>query len=99
MALINTYGMCFIVVYLGYGLAAVPLSQSLSLNNKHRLIGRLYPQEELNDLYIKALELDEDKFDYEMQVVSVKCNVYELLNQMKKANKASELISTATSVS
>lgn len=26
MALINTYGMCFIVVYLGYGLAAVPLS-------------------------------------------------------------------------
>ena len=89
MALINTYGMCFIVVYLGYGLAAVPLSQSLSLNNK---------QEELNDLYIKTLELDEDKFDYEMQVVSVKCNVYELLNQMKKANKSSELISTATSV-
>ena len=53
----------------------------------------------MNDLYIKALELDEDKFDYEMQVVSVKCNVYELLNQMKKANKSSELITTATSVS
>lgn len=34
-----------------------------------------------------------------MQVVSVKCNVYELLNQMKKANKSSELITTATSVS
>ena len=33
-----------------------------------------------------------------MQVVSVKCNVYELLNQMKKANKSSVLISTATSV-
>ena len=50
----------------------------------HRSILRqLYPKKEINDLYLRAVELDEDRFSFEMQVVSVKCNVREIMKQTK----------------
>lgn len=45
------------------------------------LLRQLYPTKEINELYLRAVELDEDRFSFEMQVVSVKCNVREIMKQ------------------
>ncbi|KAK8824949.1 hypothetical protein WA538_005614 [Blastocystis sp. DL] len=37
----------------------------------------------MNTLYRQGKELDEDRFDFEMQVVSVKCNVHEIMKNTK----------------
>ena len=42
--------------------------------------------------------MDTDKFDYEMQVVSVKCNVRELQRMMEHAGKSGELMAIIQSV-
>lgn len=43
------------------------------------MLRQLYPNNEINELYLRAVELDEDRFSFEMQVVSVKCNVREIM--------------------
>ena len=47
------------------------------------ILRQLYPKKEVNELYLRAVELDEDRFSFEMQVVSVKCNVREIMKQTK----------------
>ena len=42
--------------------------------------------------------MDTDKFDYEMQVVSVKCNVRELQRMMEHTGKSKELMTIIQSV-
>lgn len=57
------------------------------------------PQKEIEELYIRGHDLDEDKFDFEMQVVSIKCNVREIIEVLKKNNRNESLITVAQSVS
>ena len=42
--------------------------------------------------------MDTDKFDYEMQVVSVKCNVRELQRMMEHTGKSKDLMAIIQSV-
>ena len=65
----------------------------------HRsLYKSIHPKQEINDLYKQGQELDTDKFDYEMQVVSVKCNVRELQRMMEHTGKSKELMAIIQSV-
>ena len=57
------------------------------------------PQKEIEELYVRGHDLDEDKFDFEMQVVSIKCNVREIIEVLKKNNRDEFLITVAQSVS
>ena len=57
------------------------------------------PQKEMEELYIRGHDLDEDKFDFEMQVVSIKCNVREIIDVLKKNNRDESMITVAQSVS
>lgn len=58
----------------------------------------IHPKQEINELYKQGQELDTDKFDYEMQVVSVKCNVRELQRMMEHTGKSKELMTIIQSV-
>lgn len=65
----------------------------------HRsLYKSIHPKQEINELYKRGQELDTDKFDYEMQVVSVKCNIRELQRKMEHTGKSSELMTIIQSV-
>lgn len=52
----------------------------------------------MNELYVEAHSLDEDRFDYEMQVVSMKLNIIEIIDLLKKNGKSNELIAIGESV-
>ncbi|KNB41947.1 hypothetical protein JH06_4535 [Blastocystis sp. subtype 4] len=69
----NTYGLIPVVIFLGIGVVTLPSF----------ILRQLYPKKEINELYLRAVELDEDRFSFEMQVVSVKCNVREIMKQTK----------------
>ncbi|KAK8824104.1 hypothetical protein WA556_003429, partial [Blastocystis sp. ATCC 50177/Nand II] len=88
IALMNTYGLCYVVFYLGFGLVALPFY----------LYKSIHPKQEINELYKQGQELDTDKFDYEMQVVSVKCNVRELQRMMEHTGKSKELMTIIQSM-
>lgn len=47
---------------------------------------------------MQAHELDQDKFDYEMQVVSVKLNIRELRRAFQQASLSPELLNICDSV-
>lgn len=52
----------------------------------------------MNELYVEGHSLDEDRFDYEMQVVSMKLNIIEIIDLLKKNGKSNELIAIGESV-
>ena len=62
------------------------------------MLRKIHPKQEINDLYIRGQELDAEKFDYEMRVVSVKCNVRELQRIMEHTNQGSRVMNTVKSV-
>lgn len=78
------------------GCAAVLVTVGVPIH--HSLYKSIHPKQEINDLYKQGQELDTDKFDYEMQVVSVKCNVRELQRMMEHTGKSKELMAIIQSV-
>lgn len=59
---------------------------------------KVFRRDELNELYMTAHGLDEDRFDYEMRVVSMKLNIVEIVDLLKKNEKSNDLIEIGESV-